>query len=355
MKHSTLLLHLLGALCFDHVRPSRVSSDDVPSHTLDSFNVSSPARPPVLKPVCFHEDTHRDVELLPYNEEDCRRIISRQLMSDTDGRVKKRAYHSGRNLAPGQRRLPHLWEAMDCQFILTASPHQRELTVFYSDFDVALMAGKVLKGCGDTDIPLGGFMPHYGPRGEKMALVVERNVRRRDPSEAADGRSHHPAVARSFPNITTPSVSTDSFVGCLPPARAREFVVDIEECINLVHGLKSGPKSLGQAVYTNERHTSGRSVPYLWDGKECRIMIMSIDRKKPSSERFSEYVIAEQAAKIIRKCLLDSRGPATGGMVNMLPGPGQAASDFYLRLDSPHYHPDLGRGSNGSMRTVSTE
>lgn len=335
MNHLNFLFLLLGLIRITKAQRSLASKDGLPLLNFDGFNVSSPPRNQVYKPVCFSPDRPRRVELLPYNEDDCK-IITRQLLSDKDERVRPRIYSSGPAAVAEHRRLPYLWEHMDCSYVLTAAPGQKSLTVRYSDFDIALMAGKVQKECGNTDIPLGGFQPFHGHRGERMALVVERSVHGRDDSEAADdGYSIQEAAQLPF-NVTTPNVRVDTFVGCLPSKPAHDNEVDISKCIDLVHELRTGPKSLSQNTYSNDRRSTGRIVPYRWTWRDCRIMLLPAERDKPRSERFSEYQIAEHAAKIIKKCLIEIPGPAIGGLVNVLASPLETESHFYIRLDSPH-------------------
>lgn len=161
-----------------------------------------------------------------------------------------------------------------------------------------------------------------------MALVVERSVHGRDDSEAADdGYSIQEAAQLPF-NVTTPNVRVDTFVGCLPSKPAHDNEVDISKCIDLVHELRTGPKSLSQNTYSNDRRSTGRIVPYRWTWRDCRIMLLPAERDKPRSERFSEYQIAEHAAKIIKKCLIEIPGPAIGGLVNVLASPLETESHF---------------------------
>ena len=335
MSHLSYLLLLLGSIRVTVAKPFPAFDGDIHPWKLEISNVSSPSRNQDLKPVCFGHGSARRADLQPYNDEDCN-LISDQLVSNRDERLRPRIYSSGPATRDGHRHLPFLWEKVDCSFVLTAAPGQGRVTVRYSDFDIAIMAGKVRKACGNTDIPLGGFLPFVGPRGEKMALIVERDISEDSRAESADDRGRTQAVAQPPLNISAPTDRPDLVVGCLPSRPSHNHEVDTATCIDLAHELKTGPKSLSQHTYSNDRHSAGRSVPYQWSWRDCRIRLMSVETSKPRSEKFSENEIGDHAAKIIRKCLLDIRGPAIGGMVNMLPILPKMDTEFYIRLDSMH-------------------
>ena len=312
------------------------------------LNVSLPFTSPImtLTPECYDENNLGREHREPYNEEDCK-TLTNQMMASRDERIRPRPYSSLTPFAPGYRTLPYAWYHMDCQFVLMKVSPRGEITIHYSDFDIAMLAARVRRKCDNTDVPIGGFQPFIGPNGEHLAVVVEKSMGRRDRSSTSHDHGRHPTLStsdQSLTNSSTLATRTSEPMRCLTSiSRLRREEV-VEGCEKLANNLRTSPRAMGEITYSSGRRPHTRQVPFTWTGKGCKITLRTTSKVAAHMERFSERQLGEQAGKIIKHCLLERQGPSIGGMIKMLPEAPLTKSDFYVRLETPQ----LG----GILRTV---
>ena len=318
------------------------------------LNVSLPFTSPImtLTPECYDEINLGREHREPYNEEDCK-TLTNQMMASREQRLRPRAYSSLTPFAPGYRTLPYAWYHMDCEFVLMKSSPRGGITVHYSDFDIAMLAARVRRKCGNTDVPIGGFQPFIGPNGEHLAVIVEKNVERQDRSSTSHDHERHPTLSSSDQPLidsTNLAISASEPMRCLTSiSRLRREEV-VEGCEKLANNLRTSPRALGEITYSSARRPHTRQVPFTWTGKGCRITLRTSSKVAAYMERFSERQVGEQAGKIIKHCLLERQGPSLGGMIKMLPEAPLTNSEFFIRLETP----PLG-GILGPVYNVSTQ